>query len=57
MRERGGGSRRTQRRATASTARAWRRAARGDSGPAGSSTTKAVVPGKRRFCHEVAVPR
>src|SRR4051812_50216435 len=42
---------------TASTARACRRAAAAVNGPAGSSTTNALVPGNLWFCHDVAVPR
>ena len=38
------------------TARAWRAAAAGPSRPAGSSTTKDAVPGKRWFCQLGAVP-
>jgi hypothetical protein len=43
--------------AAASTARAWRRADAAGSGPAGSSTTNASVPGNVWFCQLVAVPR
>ena len=41
----------------ARTARAWRRAEPACSGPAGSSTTNAFVPGNAWFCQLVAVPR
>ena len=40
-----------------STARAYRSIARSASAPGGSSTTNAVVPGNRWFCHVVALPR
>ena len=43
-------------RPAASTASAWRRADAGESGPAGSSTTNALVPGNVWFCQLVAVP-
>ncbi len=40
----------------ARTASAWRFAAAGERAPAASSTTKALVPGKRWFCQFAAVP-
>src|SRR5438552_446352 len=43
-------------RASSRTARAYRPIRRAPTGSAGSSTTKAVVPGKRWFCQRVAVP-
>ena len=43
-------------RASASTAFAWRRTPALGSGPPGSSTTKALSPGKLWFCQETAVP-
>ena len=42
--------------ALASTARACRRGGGRASGPAGSSTTNALVPGNVWFCQPVAVP-
>ena len=43
-------------RASDSTAFAWRRTPAAGSAPPGSSTTKAVSPGKVWFCQEIAVP-
>ncbi len=42
--------------ASASTASRWRATAVAASGPPGSSTTNAVLPGRRAFCQLVALP-